>query len=119
MRLTANIHIAKGTKGRITTESHYVGPVDFVPMPNGRAYIMRPASVLHEKNEEARKRGVMETPPLSKKDLSDRMLLELTRAEVFKVITAPVGVPVQITRKGWGKIFNSVINKHMEDGGRG
>ena len=119
MRLTANIHIAKGTKDLITTESHYVGPVDFTPIPNGRAYIMRPISFFIEKNEEARKRGIMLTPPLSKKDLSDRMLLELTRAEVFKVITAPVGVPVQITRKGWGKIFNSVINKHMEDGGRG
>jgi len=111
MRLTGNIHIAKGTKGRITTESHYVGPVDFVPMPNGRAYIMRPASFLHEKNEEARKRGIMETPPLSKLDLSSRLLLELTKAEVIKVFIAPVGASIKITRKGWGKIFESVISK--------
>ena len=115
MRLTANIHIAKGTKDLITTESHYVGPVDFTPMPNGRAYIMRPASFLHEKNEESRKRGVMETPPLSKMDLSNRLLLELTKAEVVKVFISPVGVPVKITRKGWGKIFESVISKGGEE----
>ena len=119
MKLTGNIHIAKGTRDSITTESHYVGPVDFVPIPNGRAYIMRPISFFIEKNEEARKRGIMLTFPLSKKDLSDRMLLELSKAEVIKVLTAPIGAVIKITRKGWGKIFNSVINKHMEDGGRG
>jgi len=114
MKVTGNIHIAKGTRDSITTESHYVGPVDFVPIPNGRAYIMRPASVLHEKNEESRKRGVMETPPLSRMDLSNRLLLELTKAEVIRVFIAPVGVPVTITRKGWGEIFESVISKGGE-----
>jgi len=115
MRLTANIHIAKGTMNSITTESHYVGPVDFVPMPNGRAYIMRPISFFIEKNEEARKRGIMLTPPLSKKDLSDRMLLELTKTEVIKVFMAPVGVPVKIARKGWGRVFESAISKGGEE----
>ena len=115
MRLTANIHIAKGTKDLITTESHYVGPVDFTPIPNGRAYIMRPISFFIEKNEEARKRGIMLTPPLSKKDLSDRMLLELSKAEVLKVFIAPVGASIKITRKGWGGIFNSVISKGGEE----
>jgi len=116
MKLTGNIHIGKGTKGSLTTESHYVGPVDFVPIPNGRAYIMRPASVLHEKNEESRKRGVMETPPLSKLDLSNRLLLELSKAEVIKVFMASIGASIKIARKGWGRVFESVISKHGEDG---
>ena len=108
MKLTGVIHIAKGTKDGITAESQYVGPVDFVPIPNGRAYIMKPISFLIEKNEEARKRGIMETPPLSKMDLSDRLLLELTKSEAIKIITS---TQVNITRHGWGKTFTSVLTK--------
>ena len=105
------LYRVRGNADRITSEEKITGSLDFVPRPNGRAYLMLPVEDLVETNEERRKRGIMEIPLLSKMDITTRGILELTKAESLKAILSEPGYEISITRHGWGKAWVHKIRK--------
>lgn len=105
------LYRVRGNADRITSEEKITGSLDLVPMPNGRAYLMLPVEDLVETNEEHRKRGIMEIPPLSKLDIGRRGILELTQVESRKALLSEPGYEISITRHGWGKTWVHRIRK--------
>ena len=105
------LYRVRGNADRITSEEKITGILDFVPLPNGRAYLMLPVEDLIATNEEHRKRGIMGIPPLSKMDITTRGILELTLAESRKALLAEPGYEFSITRHGWGKTWVHRIRK--------
>jgi len=105
------LYRVRGNIDRIISEEKITGSLDLVPMPCGQAYLMLPVEGLVKTNEEHRKRGIMEIPPLSKLDISNRMVLELTKAESRKAFLSKPGDKISITRHGWGKIWVHRIRK--------
>ena len=112
MRFEAiTLHRVSGNMSGVTTEERIDGIVELTPMPNGKAYLMLPIEKLIERNEESRKRGLIEDTPLSKFDISKRGILELTNAESCKAITVTPGSEITIIRKGWGRVWEHRIKK--------
>lgn len=103
--------IVRGNKEKITSEEHIVGPVEFVPFPDGTALLMRPIAILLEKNERNRKGGIMEIPPLSKMDQDLRTVLSLSKKEAMRVLQMQEGAELILIRKGWGKEWKQKITK--------
>jgi len=105
------LYRVRGNIDRIISEEKITGSLDLVPMPSGQAYLMLPVEGLVETNEEHRKRGIMEIPPLSKLDINNRMVLELTKAESRKALLTEPGYEFSIIRHGWGKAWVHKIRK--------
>jgi len=103
------VYKVSGNKDEVLSEQRIIGPVELVPMPTGRAYLMLPMD--YEKREDARKRGLMEAPPLSKWDLRERRILELSKAESIKAFSLNPGDEITIIRKSWGRTWNHKVRR--------
>ena len=108
-----NVVKVTGNKDEILSEEKITGELEFVPMPNGTGLLMRPINYLIEKNESARKRGTMKVLPLSKWDVHQRGILELTKKECCNLLTTSQAEFI-VQRKGWGKIWNHKFSRIRE-----
>ena len=82
--------------------------LEFCPLPSFGAWLMLPVS--DELAARREKRGGY-TMPLSKIDFVDRGVMELTPGEARKVLAAPPGTEIVITRKGWGRQWKNRLRK--------
>jgi len=111
MDLRVDIVKVSGNNEQILREERYQGAADFVPFPDGSAYLMRPIDTYIVTNEENRNRGLLEIPPLSKYDILKRGLLSLNKKEIAKLYMAKPGEIIKIIRKGWGRQWEHTIEK--------
>ena len=104
-----DVRRVRGNKDKVTLEEIVTGCLDFVPRPDGGGWLMLPIAELVNLNEEARKRGTMEISPLSKFDIRKRSVVELTKKECVKLLTAQPGEIITVIRKGWGRTWHHKI----------
>lgn len=98
-----------GNNTNITSEEKITGKLDFVARPDGGAWLILPISVLIEKNEEHRKRGILEISPLDKWDLRLRVVVSLGKPETAKLLKMKQNEEIILIRKGWGKEWQQKI----------
>lgn len=110
-----NVIRVRGNPTYITSEEPITGQLEFVPRQGGGAILMLPVAVLIAANEENRKRGIMEIPPLSRMDLYLRTVLTLSKSEVARVVKLLPNEELELSRKGWGCEWKNRIRRVMED----
>lgn len=100
-----------GTKDKLLSEKIIEGNLDFVSLLNGTSLLLLTIAKLIIENEKARNENRFETVPLSKIDLQKRTVLALSKKETLSLLNLSPGKQYVITRKGWGKIWNHIIEK--------
>ena len=104
----------RGNTDGILSEERITGQLLFVPHPDGTASIMLPISYLIEEAKEARRGGLIETPPLGRADMHKRRILSLGKREVQRVWGLQIGEEIVFARKGWGKTSRQRLRRIEE-----